>query len=61
MRDPLLTIPEACEYLRLGRSKVFDLLKRGEIKYLRQGPRRFVRESFLEDYLSRQPIVGRDE
>jgi excisionase family DNA binding protein len=61
MRDPLMTIPEVCEALRLGRSKVFDLLRRGEIRYLRQGPRRFVRQSFLEDYLAKQPVIGRDD
>ena len=35
--EPLLTIPEVAEYLKISKSKVYYLVQRNEIPYIRVG------------------------
>jgi excisionase family DNA binding protein len=49
----LLTVAEAAERLGLGRTKVYELLARGEIASVRIGAARRVPASALEAYVER--------
>ncbi|MGH3693875.1 MAG: helix-turn-helix domain-containing protein [Pseudonocardiaceae bacterium] len=47
------TIDEAVEMLSIGRSHLFDLLRRGEIVSCKSGRRRLIPAGSLERYLAR--------
>ena len=49
----LLTVPEAAKMLRIGRSKVFELIKRGELQSVKIDNVRLFPPSFLEAYVAR--------
>ena len=49
----LLTVDEAAERLGLGRTKVYELLNRGELASVRIGTARRVPASALETYIER--------
>ncbi len=53
--SPLLTVTEACRYLRCSRDKLDEARKRGDITFiqLRHGGPIFFRQVFLDDYLAR--------
>jgi excisionase family DNA binding protein len=52
MRDPrLLTVVEVAGVLGIGRSKVYELLYRGELKSVKIGSCRRVRNSDLGDFV----------
>jgi excisionase family DNA binding protein len=48
----LLTVPEAAKMLRIGRSKVFELIKRGELQSVKIDNVRLFPPSFLEAYVA---------
>jgi excisionase family DNA binding protein len=51
----LVTVEEAATFLSIGRSTMFELLKRGEIPSLTIGPRqRRVRVVDLDDFVARR-------
>jgi excisionase family DNA binding protein len=58
--DQLFTISEAQNFLRIGRSQMFDLLKVGRIPYCRQGSRRFLWRSDLVRYLNANRVASAD-
>ena len=49
----LLTVPEAAKMLRIGRSKVFELIKRGELQSVKIDNVRLFPPAFLEAYVAR--------
>ena len=51
--DRLLSIPEACEALGgLGRSKVYDLIGRGELRSIVIGRRRMVPAEAVAEFIA---------
>jgi excisionase family DNA binding protein len=51
--DPLLTIPEATQYMRLGKTKVRELIKDGELPAVKYHRRVLIRQSAVDNYISR--------
>lgn len=52
--DPLLlTVAETCTALRLGRTKVYELLTSGDLTSISIGRSRRIPRAAVEDYLSR--------
>jgi excisionase family DNA binding protein len=49
----LLTVDEAADRLGLGRTKVYDLLRRGQLTSVRIGTARRVPAVALEEYVER--------
>jgi excisionase family DNA binding protein len=47
----LLTVEEASRLLRVGRTTMFDLIGRGEIKSIRIGRRRLIARKSLESFV----------
>jgi excisionase family DNA binding protein len=57
--DVLLTLSEASEFIRLGRTTFYKLLSRGEIPYVRRGgSRRLVWRSDLVAWVNRQRVAS---
>jgi len=50
--DELFTLPEAQNFLKLGRSTLFSLMREGRVPYVRQGSRRYVWRSDCVRYLN---------
>ena len=48
----LLTIKDFCEATNLGRTHVYHLLKRGEIKAIKIGRRTFIRREDIQTWIS---------
>lgn len=51
--DPLLTIAEVTEYLRLGGTKVREIIASGELPAVKYHRKILVRQSAVEDYINR--------
>lgn len=47
----LLTIGDFCEATSLGRTHVYELLKRGEVKAIKIGRRTFIRREDMHNWL----------
>ena len=58
--DRLFTISEAQQFLRIGRSAMFELLRVGTVPYVRKGSRRFCWRSDLVRYLNANRVAGAD-
>ena len=50
----IMTVMEAQEALRIGHTKMYQLLSSGEIRSFHIGSRRFVRSSDLDRFVDRQ-------
>lgn len=56
---PLLyNVDEAAEALRMSRGLVYELIRSGQIRTLKQGRRRLVPVSALTDYIERQAAAS---
>ena len=57
--DQLITVAEACEFLRLGKTKVYELINEGSLECVHFG--RAVRTSrkACDDFLERQSRLQR--
>ena len=54
MPDPLLlSVEESAAQLRIGRSRMFDLIKRGEVLSVKVGGSRRIPHDSLRDYVKR--------
>lgn len=51
----LLTITEACETLKLGRTRLYDLISKGEITARKAGKKTLIEKSELERWVSSLP------
>ncbi len=49
--EPILTVPEVSRYLKLSKSKVYYLIQKGQIPYLRIGRNVRIRESDLKKWV----------
>jgi len=52
--EQLLTLDETKYYLRIGRTKLYQVLAEGEIKSFHVGTRRLVRKVDLDAYVTRR-------
>lgn len=51
----LLTIPEACAAIRIGRTKFYQLLNSGEIKAVKIGKKTLIPIKELENFINKLP------
>jgi excisionase family DNA binding protein len=51
--DPLLTVAEVTDYLRLGETKVREMIADGELPAAKYYRKTLVRKSAVEDYINR--------
>jgi excisionase family DNA binding protein len=56
IRERIMTVMEAQEALRIGHTKMYQLLSSGEIPSFHIGSRRFVRSSDLDRFVNQQLI-----
>lgn len=52
-------IPEACERIGLGRSRLYDMIRRGEINAIKIGGRTLIPESELQRIVAEAPPAVR--
>ena len=57
LMEPVMTVPQVAEYLQISKSKIYLMIKRGEIPYIRIGKCVRIMESDLDEWLEarRQP------
>lgn len=58
MDEKVFTIEEASRFLRIGRSRVYELLGEGEIRAVRLGRRTIITASELQRFLQSLPEYG---
>jgi len=51
MRAKLLTVPEACEFLRIGRHRLYKLINSRELISMKNGLRRLISVGAILDYI----------
>lgn len=56
--ERIYTVPEVAKYLKMSKSKVYALVKREKIPYLRIGRNVRIRESDLNEWLEEQTRPG---
>lgn len=54
MKDTMLTIPEVAEYLKMSRSKVYQLVQKRRIPHVKMGRNVRIKESDLVDWIEEQ-------
>ncbi len=54
--DPILTIRETAEYLKLSKSKVYLMVQQGEIPHLKMGKSVRIRMSDLQEWLEQKLV-----
>jgi excisionase family DNA binding protein len=59
LNDKILTIPEVADYLKLSKAKVYMMVQRGEIPYIRLERNVRIRESDLMKWLEKQIVPTR--
>jgi excisionase family DNA binding protein len=59
--EELLTVNESRAWLRLGRTKVNELLQSGELPSLKVGRRRFVRRGDVTEWLEQCHCLSGEE
>jgi len=52
--EKIYTIPEVAEYLKMSRSKLYELVKREQITFIKIGRNARIRESDLDNWLEEQ-------
>jgi excisionase family DNA binding protein len=56
--DPILTVRQVAEYLQLSRSKIYYLIQRRSIPFIRLGKNVRIRQSDLIKWLNHQTEKG---
>lgn len=51
----LLTIPEACEALKMGKTRLYSLITKQEIRAIKNGKKTLLEKSELERWVSSLP------
>lgn len=52
--DPILTIPEVARYLKVSKSKIYNLVSRQEIPHLKIGRNVRIRQADLQMWMEKQ-------
>ena len=58
--DRIYTVPEVADYLKLSKSKVYYMVQKGEILYIKIGRNVRIRESDLKQYIADNVGYRRD-
>ena len=53
----ILTVPEAAEFLRIGRTQMYKLIREGGIKYIKIGRRILIPKKYLNDFVENITIL----
>lgn len=61
METVLLDVPEAMSVLRCGRTKFYELVKRGDIEVIKLDSRTLVVAASIEGYIARLREQGSDD
>lgn len=51
----LLTIPEVCSTIRIGRTKLYQLLNAGDIQAVKIGKKTLIQESAIQQWIQSLP------
>jgi excisionase family DNA binding protein len=54
LEDPVLTIPEVARYLKMSKSKIYDLVSKKEIPHLKIGRNVRIRQADLQRWMEAQ-------
>lgn len=54
VKDGTADVNEACQFLSIGRSRLYELMTRGDVAYLKVGARRLIPREELRRFLARQ-------
>ena len=62
-RQPLgepiaVRVPDAARLIGLSRSRLYELMKRGEVEYIKVGGATLIPYEALRDFIARQPRPG---
>lgn len=52
--DDILDVEEACEALKIGKNRIYHLLKQGELKGYREGRHWKITQEQIKDYVMRK-------
>lgn len=52
MENTLLNVPEACERLRIGKTRLYQILNAGQIKAVRIGKRTLIPSMSIEEFIN---------
>jgi len=55
MKNDLLTIPEFCERVSLGKTSVYQLLNEGKVKAVKLGKKTLIPRSSLNEFVASLP------
>jgi predicted site-specific integrase-resolvase len=55
--EKVYTMSEAHQFLRIGRSQFYELMRAGKVGYVRQGSKRYCLESHLRRYLASLSVI----
>ena len=54
LEDPILTIPEVARYLKISKSKIYNLVSKKEIPHLKIGRNVRIRQTDLQKWMEKQ-------
>lgn len=54
LEDPILTIPEVARYLKISKSKIYNLVSKEEIPHLKIGRNVRIRQADLQIWMEKQ-------
>jgi excisionase family DNA binding protein len=54
LEDPILTIPEVARYLKVSKSKIYNLVSKKEIPHLKIGRNVRIRQTDLQRWMEKQ-------
>jgi excisionase family DNA binding protein len=57
--DPIYTVPEVAEYLKISKAKIYYLVQREEIPHVRIGRNVRIRETDLKKWIDKQTYQPR--
>jgi len=56
--EKILTVPEVAQYLKISKSKMYDIVKREKIPFIKIGRNVRIKESDLDEWLEIQTRPG---
>ena len=57
----ILTVLEAAEFLRVGRSQMYKLIREGSIKYMKVGRKILIPRRYLGDFIENMTVLCHNE